>query len=130
MELGTIFKENEYTEAYQYAEACGYLIEAIDNEHFKIVEKPVIVQPEPTYAELRQQEYPPIEEQLDMIYWDKVNGTNNWADLITEIKEKYPKPVEPEKSVESVEPVSSDPISSLSEDVLIPESLKENSLPV
>lgn len=91
MELGTIFKEDEYTEAYQYAEAYGYAIEAIDNEHFKIVEKPVIEQLEPTYAELRQQEYPPVEEQLDMIYWDKINGTNDWADLITEIKEKYPK---------------------------------------
>lgn len=91
MELGTIFKEDEYAEAYQYAEAYGYAIETIDNEHFKIVEKPVIEQPEPTYAELRQQEYPPIEEQLDMIYWDKVNGTNDWVDLITEIKEKYPK---------------------------------------
>ena len=102
MELGTIFKENEYADAYQYAEACGYLIEAIDNEHFKIVERPVIVQPEPTYAELRQQEYPPIEEQLDMLYWDKVNGTNLWQETITEIKEKYPKPVEPIEEIEEL----------------------------
>ncbi len=47
--------------------------------------------PEPTYTEKRQREYPPISEQLDMIYWDKVNGTNLWQEKITEIKTKYPK---------------------------------------
>tara|TARA_R100001086_G_scaffold235218_1_gene158025 strand:- start:256 stop:555 length:300 start_codon:yes stop_codon:yes gene_type:complete len=30
--------------------------------------------------------YPPIGEQLDMIYWDKVNGTNNWIETINSIK--------------------------------------------
>ena len=49
------------------------------------------IQPEPTYIEKRLSEYPPISEQLDMIYWDKVNGTNLWQEKITEIKEKYPK---------------------------------------
>ena len=48
-------------------------------------------QPEKTYAEKRMSEYPAIEEQLDMIYWDKVNGTNLWQETISEIKEKYPK---------------------------------------
>ena len=47
--------------------------------------------PEATYAEKRLLEYPPIAEQLDMIYWDKVNGTNLWQEKITEIKTKYPK---------------------------------------
>lgn len=47
--------------------------------------------PEPTYIELRKAEYPAIEDQLDMIYWDKINGTSTWQDKITEIKEKYPK---------------------------------------
>ena len=49
------------------------------------------VPPEPSYAEKRLAEYPPISEQLDMIYWDKVNDTNNWQDTITAIKTKYPK---------------------------------------
>ena len=49
------------------------------------------VQPEATYAEKRLAEYPPISEQLDMIYWDKVNGTTNWQGTITAIKAKYPK---------------------------------------
>ena len=44
------------------------------------------------YAEKRAKEYPTIQEQLDMIYWDKVNGTNLWQEKIAEIKAKYPKP--------------------------------------
>ena len=49
------------------------------------------VPPEPTYAEKRLSEYPPIGDQLDMIYWDKVNNTNFWSETITKIKHKYPK---------------------------------------
>ncbi len=48
-------------------------------------------EPEKTYAEKRLAEYPPIGDQLDMIYWDTVNDTNLWQDKITEIKAKYPK---------------------------------------
>lgn len=47
--------------------------------------------PEATYAEKRLAEYPVLSDQLDMIYWDKVNGTNFWQEKITEIKNKYPK---------------------------------------
>ncbi|MFI3241347.1 MAG: hypothetical protein R3Y43_02135 [Alphaproteobacteria bacterium] len=49
------------------------------------------IAPEPTYAEKRVLEYPTLNEQLDMMYWDKVNETNLWQEKITEIKEKYPK---------------------------------------
>jgi len=44
------------------------------------------------YQRTRALEYPSIQEQLDMQYWDKVNGTSNWSELIASIKEKYPKP--------------------------------------
>ena len=44
------------------------------------------------YIRKRQEAYPGTWEQLDMIYWDKINGTNNWVDSITKVKEKYPKP--------------------------------------
>lgn len=44
------------------------------------------------YIQQRQFEYPSIQEQLDMQYWDKVNGTNNWEQAIQAVKEKYPKP--------------------------------------
>lgn len=43
------------------------------------------------YKEQRIKEYPQIEDQLDMLYWDMINGTSNWKDYITKIKEKYPK---------------------------------------
>ena len=43
------------------------------------------------YVAMRIAEYPSITDQLDMIYWDKTNGTNVWHDTISAIKEKYPK---------------------------------------
>ena len=36
--------------------------------------------------------YPPIEDQLDMQYWDQVNGTTTWKDAIAKVKVNYPKP--------------------------------------
>ena len=48
-------------------------------------------EPEKTYIEKRVSEYPDIAEQLDMIYWDNINGTTVWQDTITSIKLKYPK---------------------------------------
>ena len=47
--------------------------------------------PEQSYVQKRIAEYPNITDQLDMIYWDKINGTNIWENTITEIKNKYPK---------------------------------------
>lgn len=44
------------------------------------------------YKRDRQPAYPSIGEQLDMLYWDKVNGTNNWQQAIEAVKDKYPKP--------------------------------------
>lgn len=41
--------------------------------------------------ENRKKEYPPLAEQLDMIYHDLEDGTSNWQTLIKLIKEKYPK---------------------------------------
>lgn len=47
--------------------------------------------PELTYAQKRAAAYPAIREQLDMIYWDNVNGTHLWQEKMAEIKAKYPK---------------------------------------
>ena len=44
------------------------------------------MKPELTYIEKRQSEYPSIPDQLDMLYWDKVNNTNLWQEKIAEIK--------------------------------------------
>ena len=48
---------------------------------------------EPSYTELRAAEYPTIQEQEDMKYWDEINGTTVWRDTITAIKDKYPKTI-------------------------------------
>jgi len=40
----------------------------------------------------RDRVYPSIQEQLDMQYWDKVNGTTNWKDAIAKVKSNTPKP--------------------------------------
>ena len=44
------------------------------------------------YQSKRAAEYPPLQDQLDMQYWDSVNGTTTWKDLITKIKSDNPKP--------------------------------------
>ena len=36
--------------------------------------------------------YPSIQEQLDMQYWDSVNGTTTWKDAIAAVKTENPKP--------------------------------------
>ena len=48
---------------------------------------------------LRRFEYPSIAEQLDMLYWDMVNGTTDWMDTITAIKENLPKQELPEQNI-------------------------------
>lgn len=35
--------------------------------------------------------YATIGDQLDMIYWDKINGTNKWQEHIAEVKNRFPK---------------------------------------
>ena len=44
------------------------------------------------YRRDRFQAYPRIQDQLDMIYWDQVNGTTTWQDAIDAVKQQYPKP--------------------------------------
>ena len=44
------------------------------------------------YKDQRATAYPTIQEQLDLLYWDKVNGTNNWEAAIEAVKTEYPKP--------------------------------------
>lgn len=41
-----------------------------------------------------ERQYPSIAEQLDMQYWDGVNGTTTWADAIAAVKAAHPKPAE------------------------------------
>ena len=60
-------------------EIDGYIVEY--EAHLKATE----------YMKKRKIEYPSIEDQLDIIFWDKKNGTTEWEDSIQVIKNKYPK---------------------------------------
>jgi len=44
------------------------------------------------YQRDRAVAYPSIKEQLDMQYWDAVNGTNKWQEAIAKVKTDNPKP--------------------------------------
>lgn len=43
------------------------------------------------YQQQRKIAYPSRDEQLDMMYWDKINGTTTWDAAINAVKEAYPK---------------------------------------
>jgi len=43
------------------------------------------------YQRDRATAYPSIQDQLDMQYWDNVNGTTNWEDAIAKVKADNPK---------------------------------------
>ena len=62
-------------------------------EHLKKIEDDLKKQLEyeASYVFKRRKEYPPLFEQLDALYWDMKNGTDNWIKSRDAIKEKYPK---------------------------------------
>ena len=43
------------------------------------------------YQRDRATAYPTIKDQLDMQYWDNVNGTTTWEDAIAKVKADNPK---------------------------------------
>ena len=43
------------------------------------------------YQRDREIAYPSIQEQLDMQYWDNINGTTTWEDAIAKVKADNPK---------------------------------------
>ena len=44
------------------------------------------------YIQARQEAYGSVPDQLDMMYWDQVNGTTTWKDYIAKVKSDNPKP--------------------------------------
>ena len=44
------------------------------------------------YSRKRVEQYASIQDQLDMQYWDSVNGTTTWKDHIAKVKSDNPKP--------------------------------------
>jgi len=49
-------------------------------------------QQENGWIQARKDAYGSIENQLDMQYWDSVNGTTTWQDHIAQVKLDNPKP--------------------------------------
>ena len=43
------------------------------------------------YQRDREVEYPTWQEQMDMQYWDNVNGTTTWKDAVAKVKTDNPK---------------------------------------
>jgi len=43
------------------------------------------------YQKDRATAYPTIQDQLDMQYWDNINGTTTWEDAIAKVKADNPK---------------------------------------
>ena len=44
------------------------------------------------YKVKREEQYASWQEQMDMQYWDSVNGTTTWKDHIAKVKADNPKP--------------------------------------
>mgnify|MGYP003145005832 FL=1 len=44
------------------------------------------------YIQARQEAYGSVQDQLDMQYWDSVNGTTTWKDHVATVKSDNPKP--------------------------------------
>jgi hypothetical protein len=44
-----------------------------------------------TVTQQRRVAYGSIQDQLDMLYWDQVNGTSKWKDHVTKVKTDHPK---------------------------------------
>ena len=97
----TKYKIGKYGSSILFGDMC--IPKSEGNRHYQkfikdvaeqgmgIVEGPDVKSP--SYAELRAADYPSREAQLDMMYWDKVNGTNTWQDTIQEIKNRHPKTI-------------------------------------
>ena len=59
------------------------------------VDGAVVKQPDPTpptWEEARRNAYGDIGAELDMIYWDQVNGTTTFQDHVAAVKADNPKP--------------------------------------
>ena len=63
-----------------------------DNKEVTIDWKKVNAWKDPNeYQYKRADEYPTLQDQLDMQYHDLINDTTTWKDTIKAVKDKYPK---------------------------------------
>ena len=91
------------TEATAEIEAAKPLYKQVNNERLEFTDDDYdqaitdlanskFDQQENGYKSARQEAYGSIADQLDMMYWDNVNGTTTWKDHITQVKSDNPKP--------------------------------------
>jgi len=82
------FTDEQWAENVTVPEGSSVTLSAVRSilDEFKAEEAVRFVQQD------RARAYPSIQEQLDMQYWDSVNGTNTWANAIAAVKEANPKP--------------------------------------
>jgi len=97
------YKIMEFEGSYSISKDNMSIPRSTGNRHYKMfiedialgndtVEGPDVVTE--GYETLRAAAYPSMAEQLDMQYWDNVNGTTTWADAIQAVKDEYPKTME------------------------------------
>ena len=82
------FTDEQWTEGVVVPEGSAVTPAAVRAilDEFKAEEAVCIVQLD------RAKAYPSIQEQLDMQYWDAVNGTNKWQEAVAKVKTDNPKP--------------------------------------
>ena len=91
------------TEATAEIEAAKPLYKQVNNERLEFTDDDYdqaitdlanskYDQQENGYKIARQEAYGSIADQLDMQYWDNVNGTTTWKDHIAQVKSDNPKP--------------------------------------
>ena len=56
-----------------------------------IIAKEAVIQTRDAHQRKRRLKYPTVEEQMDMLYKDEINGTTTWKDAIAAVKAAYPK---------------------------------------
>lgn len=90
------YKDNTPNEELTDFTRFQYLIDAYSAEKQRIAdeEAQALIDAEAalTYADRRKAAYPSLEEQADMAYWDRQNGTTTLDDAISAVKAQYPKP--------------------------------------
>lgn len=86
-------EDNDYNKLYWYEDESVVRKPTLEEVNAKIAELEAEYQAN-QYQRDRKVEYKSIEEQLDMQYWDKVNGTNLWQEHIDAVKSAHPKPTE------------------------------------
>ena len=64
---------------------------ARDAEEAKYADE-VVAQELVQYQQDRRENYLPIGDQLELIYWDKVNGNELWDEHVATVKSDHPKP--------------------------------------